>query len=101
MTDFQSKVHEVADTIGTPEGQEGPIARKIERVTSKLPSDTFLWAAGVSILGSLALHTMGRKEDAIFVGHWAPSFMLLGLYNKLVKVAGSDRYDTAAGQLAR
>ena len=70
---------------------EGAVARNIENYTAQLPSDTFLWAAGASIVGSLALHAIGRKEDANFVGHWAPTLLLLGVYNKIVKVAGSDR----------
>lgn len=40
---------------------------------------------------SLTLKLMGRNEDAVFVGQWAPAFLLLGLYNKLVKVAGHDQ----------
>ncbi|QJW98385.1 hypothetical protein [Frigoriglobus tundricola] len=70
---------------------EGPVARKIEQYTAQVPSDVFLWAAGGSILGSLALRVLGRKEDAQFVGQWVAPFMLLGVYNKIVKVAGSDR----------
>ena len=70
---------------------EGRVARSIEEQTSKLPSDTFLWLAGGSILGSLTLKMMGRNHDALFVGQWAPTFLLLGVYNKIVKVAGSDR----------
>jgi hypothetical protein len=31
------------------------------------------------------------------VGQWAPSFLLLGLYNKLVKLEGHDGEDDAAG----
>ena len=73
------------------EHAEGPVARTIEQQTAKLPSDTFLWAAGGSITASLLLHFMGRKEESLFVGQWAPTFLILGLYNKLVKVAGSDR----------
>jgi hypothetical protein len=34
---------------------------------------------------------MGKKETAQFVGHWVPTFLILGLYNKIVKVAGHDR----------
>ena len=26
----------------------------------------------------------------IFVGHWAPTFLILGMYNKMVKLHGSD-----------
>jgi hypothetical protein len=73
-----------------PEHREGAVARTIEQQTAKLPSDLFLWAAGGSIVGSLLLQCMGRKEESLFVGHWAPTFLILGLYNKLVKVAGSD-----------
>jgi len=70
---------------------EGSVARTIEQQTAKLPSDLFLWAAGASIVGSLALRCMGDKDGSNFVAHWAPTFLLLGVYNKIVKVAGSDR----------
>ena len=82
-----------ADGAGSEARQhaEGPVARSIEHYTAQMPSDWFLWAAGASILGSLTLQCLGRKEDAQFVGHWAPTLLILGLYNKVVKVAGSDR----------
>ncbi len=70
--------------------EEGPIARMIEEQTAKLPSDVFLWAAGGSILGSLALEAIGEEHKALFVGQWAPTFLILGLYNKLVKLHGSE-----------
>ena len=77
-------------TFTPPEHSEGVVARTIEQQTAKLPSDTFLWLAGASIAGSLTMKMMGRDTDALFVGQWAPTFLILGLYNKLVKVAGSD-----------
>jgi hypothetical protein len=77
------------------EHAEGPVARAIEEQTAKLPSDLFLWAAGGSILTSLALKMMGKDHHALFVGQWAPTLLILGLYNKVVKVAGSDRTDPA------
>jgi hypothetical protein len=70
---------------------EGWLARTIEDQTAKLPSDIFLWAAGGAMCGSLALQAMGRQHDALFVGQWVPTLLILGLYNKLVKVAGHDR----------
>ncbi len=73
--------------------REGPVARAIELQTAKLPSDTFLWAAFGSIGLSLMLRALGRKHDSIFVGEWAPTFLLLGIYNKLVKLHGSDYSD--------
>ncbi len=76
-----------------PEHDEGRVAEMIEEQTAKLPSDLFLWAAGGSILLSLGLHVAGRRHDALLVGQWVPTFLILGLYNKLVKVAGHDRSD--------
>ena len=70
--------------------REGVVARTIEQQTAKLPSDTFLWAALGSIGLSLGLEFSGKKEAANFVGHWAPTFLILGLYNKIVKLQGSD-----------
>jgi hypothetical protein len=70
---------------------EGAVARTIEQQTAKIPSDMFLWAACGSIVGSLALQCVGRQHASLFVGQWAPTLLILGLYNKLVKVAGSDR----------
>jgi len=69
---------------------EGTVARAIEQQTAKLPSDTFLWAAVGAITASMTLQCMGRKEESLFVGQWAPTLLILGLYNKLVKLHGSD-----------
>jgi len=70
--------------------KEGTVARMIEQQTARMPSDWFLWAAGASIVGSLVLQASGQKHQSLFVGQWAPTLLILGLYNKLVKVAGSD-----------
>lgn len=72
------------------ERHEGSLAKMMEEQTAKLPSDVFLWAAGGSILGSMMFQAMGEREKSLFVGQWAPTFLILGLYNKLVKVLGSE-----------
>ena len=74
---------------------EGIVARTIEEQTAKLPSDTFLWASLGAITTSLILQTFGKKEASLFVGQWAPTFLILGLYNKIVKELGSDPRDRA------
>jgi hypothetical protein len=71
--------------------KEGNVARAIEHQTAKLPSDIFLWAALASIATSLAFQMLDRQKNALFIGQWAPTFLLLGIYNKLVKQLGSDR----------
>jgi len=70
--------------------KEGPVARTIEEQTAKLPSDLFLWAALASMGVSLTLKCLGKKHDALFVGQWAAPFLLLGVYNKIVKTEGHD-----------
>jgi hypothetical protein len=73
------------------EHSEGRVARTIEEQTAKLPSDFWLWAAIASMGASLLLQLSGRKHESLFVANWAAPFLLFGTYNKLVKVAGSDR----------
>lgn len=75
---------------------EGKVARSIEDQTAKLPSDMFLWFAIGSMAGSAALQLMGNKHASVFVGQWAPTLLILGLYNKLVKQLGSDFTDRRA-----
>ena len=70
---------------------EGIVARTIEQQTAKLPSDIFLWGALGSIGVSLFFELKGNAEKSRFVGQWVSPFLLLGVYNKLVKLAGSDR----------
>ena len=80
-------------TTSSSEHREGPIARTLEQQTAKLPSDTFLWAALGSIGASAVLRMMGKKDASLFVGEWVAPFLLFGVYNKIVKVQGSDRMD--------
>lgn len=72
------------------EKREGPAARAIEEYTTEIPSDVFLWAAGGAIAGSLYCQMTGRSKRALFIGQWVPTFLILGLYNKLVKLKGSE-----------
>jgi hypothetical protein len=71
--------------------KEGTIAKTIEEQTAKLPSDVFLWAALGSMGVSEFLHLTGKKKASLFVGEWVAPFLLFGVYNKIVKVEGSDR----------
>ena len=73
-----------------PEHREGRVATAIEEQTAKIPSDVFLWAALGSMAISLGLQIAGVKHKSLFIGQWAPSFLLLGIYNKLVKLEGHD-----------
>ena len=70
---------------------EGSLAKSIEQQTAKLPSDVYLWAAGGAIAASAILQLTGRSKAGLFIGQWVAPFLLLGVYNKIVKVEGSDK----------
>jgi hypothetical protein len=72
---------------------EGAVAKSIEQETAKLPSDWFLWAAAGSIATSLLFQLKGRQQVSNFIGQWAPTLLILGVYNKMVKELGSDYTD--------
>jgi hypothetical protein len=77
------------------EGREDKVTKAIEKETSKIPSTIFLALAGGAIALSLGL-ALSKKEKkwANFTGLWAPTFLLLGIYNKIVKTHGSDKADS-------
>lgn len=79
-----------AATRSADDFREGKVAKAIENQTAKIPSDAYLWSAFGSIAGSLVLKIMGKDKTALFVGQWAPTFLILGLYNKIVKVEGNE-----------
>jgi hypothetical protein len=66
------------------------MTKLLEQYTSQVPSGLYLGAAIGSMGLSLTLHLLGKKQQALFVGQWAPAILLMGLYNKLVKLEGSD-----------
>jgi len=88
MTTMQNEVNRGAT--------EGRVAMEIEKRTSRVPSDVFLWTALGSMAGSLVLALSGKQKLANFVGQWVPTMLIFGLYNKIVKVAGHDQYRPSA-----
>lgn len=70
--------------------EEGPVAKAIEQQTAKLPSDAYLWAAVGAMGVSLVLQCLRQKHMSLFIGQWAAPFLLMGVYNKIVKVEGHD-----------
>ena len=76
MADTISRMSQAGRTSEAHEHSEGIVARTLESQTSKLPSDLFLWAAGASIGVSLFLQFSGKREESLFVGQWAPTFLM-------------------------
>lgn len=70
--------------------KEGQVAKAIENQTAKIPSDVYLWSAIASMGASLTLKLLKKDKEALFVGQWAAPFLAIGIYNKIVKLNGSD-----------
>ena len=66
------------------------ITKLLEQYSSQFPSGFYMSLALGSMALSLYLRLKKREHDALFVGQWAPAFLLIGMYNKLVKLQGSD-----------
>jgi len=84
----------MVETMNRIEGQtayaEGKVAKTIEHQTAKMPSDIFLWTALSTMGVALFLQMSGKRHRGLLLGQLAAPILILGLYNKLVKVAGSD-----------
>ena len=66
-------------------------AARLRVMSRYAPPRAALGSMGVSAV----LQATGKRHASLFVGQWAPAFLLLGVYNKLVKQLGSDQYDPA------
>lgn len=72
------------------EVQEDQVTASIERFTAQIPSSVYLGAALGSMAVSVGFKIAKKTDMALFIGQWAAPFLILGIYNKLVKIHGSD-----------
>jgi len=76
-----------------PDLSEDAFTKNIERYTAAVPSTAYLGVAVAAIGLSLAAHVIGKGKWGNFIAQWVPTWLLLGLYNKLVKIEGHDSMD--------
>jgi predicted lysophospholipase L1 biosynthesis ABC-type transport system permease subunit len=70
--------------------EEDQLTALLESYSARWPTSLFMGAAIASIVGSLVLKSQKKDLHALFIGQWAAPFLILGLYNKMVKQHGSD-----------
>jgi hypothetical protein len=86
-TELREDMNAAANNQVSPNIQEDKITRAIENQTAKIPSVGYLTLAmgamGVSAVLSLFFN---KRPLANFFGLWVPSILIMGLYNKVVKI---------------
>ncbi|BDG04674.1 hypothetical protein [Anaeromyxobacter oryzae] len=69
----------------------------VESQTAKVPSLAFMGLAIGAMAASAALVLTGRKQLGNFVAQWAPSILIMGLYNKIAKELAVPRRRMTSG----
>jgi hypothetical protein len=74
------------------QAQEDQLTAAIEKYTAPVPSTVYLGLALASIVASITIQAVQKEKAnaALYVGQWVAPFLLLGIYNKMVKQHGSD-----------
>jgi hypothetical protein len=76
-----------------PEPREDEFTKTVENYTAAVPSTAYLAVALGAMGVSLGLQLMGRREVGNFIAQWVPTWLIIGLYNKVVKLEGHDHED--------
>jgi hypothetical protein len=80
-----------------PSKTEDEFTKTVEDYTAAIPSSAFLGVAVGAMALSLALQIGGQGKWGNFIAQWVPTWLVIGLYNKLVKLEGHDQSDRGDG----
>lgn len=72
---------------------EDPFTKTVEEYTAAIPSSAYLGVAVAAMAASFALQVVGQGKWGNFIAQWVPTWLVIGLYNKMVKLEGHDHLD--------
>ncbi|MHB9038788.1 MAG: hypothetical protein ACYC64_19250 [Armatimonadota bacterium] len=84
VSETAHKARETAGKAAERIMEQGRVVDSAMSVPEKISPRVFFGLTLGSILFSLGLYVAKKKDDAVFVGHWAPTFLALGLFSRLV-----------------
>jgi len=91
METYQEKAP--INTDQSREPTEDEFTKNIEEYTASIPSSVYL-AVAVGAMGlSLLCQVAGQGKWGNFIAQWVPTWLIIGLYNKVVKLEGHDQTD--------
>ena len=77
----------------SPQPSEDEFTKTIEKYTASIPSSAYL-AVAIGAMGfSLFCQLVGRGKWGNFIAQWVPTWLIIGLYNKMVKLERHDYQD--------
>jgi hypothetical protein len=88
--DERTQIDESPHPIGT----EDRFTKSVEEYTSAIPSSAYLGVALSAMALSLVCQATGRGKWGNFIAQWVPTWLIIGVYNKLVKLEGHDQTDS-------
>jgi hypothetical protein len=80
-----------------PSKAEDEFTKTVEDYTGAIPSSAYLGIAIGAMAISLALQVTGQGKWGNFIAQWVPTWLIIGVYNKLVKLEGHDQIDRGDG----
>ncbi len=87
MIKEQQAVKETGQAVkkGVERLQQGEPAQAMMEAQEKVPTVAYAIAAGGSIIASAILFGRKNRDWSLFVGQWAPTFLLMGIFYKLLR----------------
>lgn len=81
------------DNSQRPTQSEDQFTKSVEEYTAGIPSSAYLGVAIGAMGLSLLCQVTGQGKWGNFIAQWVPTLLIIGLYNKLVKLEGHDQFD--------
>ena len=75
----------MASNVDIASNKASDVQDQYFRVTDQVPEEVWYWAALGSIIVSAALFAFNKRDWSIFVGQWPPTFLLFGIFHKLLR----------------
>jgi hypothetical protein len=63
------------------------------KMMESVPAQAYMSAASASVVLSLLLRLIGKKDAAVFVGQWPTTILLAALTYKLLKPSKEDAFE--------
>lgn len=81
------------DNSERPSRTEDQLTKTVEDYTAAIPSSAYLGVAFGAMGLALFCQVTGKGKWGNFIAQWVPTWLIIGLYNKMVKLEGHDATD--------